>query len=109
MHERLRITLTFVTWPALLGGCLILTHIGIYSGHPFLYFNIAYVCLAVSIFAIEWLMPHERRWLENDGQMGPDLGHTILSKLAVQLWVAFMLYGMVQVSSKTGGAYWPKQ
>lgn len=109
MREQFRKALTFVIWPILLGGCLMLTHIGIDSGHPFLYFNIAYVCLALSIFAIEQLMPHERRWLENDGQMGSDLGHTILSKLVAQLWVAFMLYGMVQVSSKTGGAFWPKQ
>ena len=109
MRERLRIVLTYVTWPALFGSCLILTHVGITSGHPFLYFNFAYICLGSSIFVIERLMPFERRWLENDGQMVPDLGHTILSKLAAQLWVVFMLYGFVHVSSKTGGVFWPSQ
>ena len=73
MRERLRIVLTYVTWPALFGSCLILTHVGITSGHPFLYFNFAYICLGSSIFVIERLMPFERRWLENDGQMVPDL------------------------------------
>jgi sterol desaturase/sphingolipid hydroxylase (fatty acid hydroxylase superfamily) len=100
---------SYVVWPLLFGGCLILTYIGIETGRPILYFNIAYFSLALAIFILERVMPHERRWLENDSQMKADLGHTILSKLSAQIWVALTLLGVVEVAGPEGGALWPNQ
>lgn len=109
MPEQLRIALSYLIWPLLLGGCLVLTHVGIESGRPILYFNIAYFSLAAAIFVAERVMPHERHWLENDGQIGPDLGHTVLSKIATQIWAGLMLLGIIEVAGAKGGPLWPDQ
>lgn len=44
-------------------------------------FTAMYLGLAASLFVLERWLPHEQSWLSNDGQMWPDLLHTLASKL----------------------------
>jgi sterol desaturase/sphingolipid hydroxylase (fatty acid hydroxylase superfamily) len=44
-------------------------------------FSISYICLGLTLFMLERWLPHEREWLRNDGQIIPDLCHTLVSKL----------------------------
>jgi len=47
-------------------------------------YAVTYAGLALTLFFLERLVPYERRWLEHDGQIWPDLGHTVLSSVAAQ-------------------------
>jgi sterol desaturase/sphingolipid hydroxylase (fatty acid hydroxylase superfamily) len=102
-----RAIVSYLTWPALFAACLAVTHMGIERGQPILFFNITYFGLAIMIFGLERLIPHERRWQKNDGQMGADHGHTVLSKITAQIWVALLLIGVIEVAGEKGGALWP--
>ena len=56
---------------------------------------------------IERVMPHERAWLADDGQMGVDLAHTLLSKGAAQIIVtAQAMMGLAGTLSAEPGL-WP--
>lgn len=54
------------------------------SGHGPEAYAATYSGLALVLFFLERWMPHERQWLERDGQFWQDLGHTVLSTLAAQ-------------------------
>lgn len=75
-------------WPAIFVAFILAIHVAIEAGHPMLGFNLAYLALIATVGVLERVMPHERTWLENDGQMGPDLAHTLLNKGVVQTIVA---------------------
>lgn len=80
------------------------------ADHAFLAFNAAYLSLAVALFCGERLWPYERRWLENDGQIGADLAHTVLNKSAVQVMVAVgAAFGVAEAALRDGGLHdlWP--
>jgi sterol desaturase/sphingolipid hydroxylase (fatty acid hydroxylase superfamily) len=54
-------------------------------------------------------MPHERLWLANDGQMGPDLAHTLLNKGMAQVIVVMILVmGIAKWLEPSGGPLWPE-
>lgn len=72
--------LSFLLWPVILSTCIYMTALGLAADHAALYFNITYICLALGLFTLERLLPHERKWLRNDGQMLADLAHTLLNK-----------------------------
>lgn len=100
--------LTFVLWPAILTACLYGTWLGFAAGHSAIYFNIIYITLALTLFTLERLLPHERSWLRNDGQMGPDLAHTLVSKgFAQVLVVVGVTIGIAEAVASKGGGYWP--
>lgn len=84
-----RCVIAWTAWPGLLAACLAVTAYGFEQGQPVLYFNIAYFCLAVILLVLERLMPHERVWLRHDGQILPDIAHTLASKGTVQALVLF--------------------
>ncbi|MFO1436085.1 MAG: sterol desaturase family protein [Gammaproteobacteria bacterium] len=71
----------YTAWPAILFACVSAIAWGIAIGRGPLVFSITYVCLGLTLFALERWLPHEREWLRNDGQMIPDLCHTLVSKL----------------------------
>lgn len=80
------------------------------ADYAFLAFNAAYLSLAVALFCGERLWPYERRWLENDGQIGADLAHTVLNKSAVQVMVAVgAAFGVAEAALRDGGLHdlWP--
>ena len=100
--------LTMVLWPTILGLCIYVTTLGLAADHAALYFNITYITLALSICALERLLPHERSWLKHDKQMGADLAHTLLSKgMAQILIVVGVAIGIAEVAATKGGAWWP--
>jgi sterol desaturase/sphingolipid hydroxylase (fatty acid hydroxylase superfamily) len=81
--------------------------IGIDSGHAVMGFNVAYLALAILIAAAERLLPHERSWLTDDGQMTADLLHTLVSKGGVQLIVvAWAVIGLASIVP-SGVGPWP--
>ena len=71
--------LDYALWPLLVIAALIPTSIGISAGHGKLAFNLTYFSFAAVLFILERLRPHEREWLKNDGQMVPDLAHTVFT------------------------------
>ena len=100
--------LTFLLWPGILSACICSTWLGFVAGSSALYFNIAYVMLAVGLFALERLLPHERAWLRNDGQIGPDLAHTLVNKgFAQVLIVVGVTIGIAEAAASKGGGFWP--
>lgn len=102
--------LTFVLWPAILAACLYGTWLGFAADHSAIYFNIIYIALALTLFTLERLLPHERNWLSNDGQMGPDLAHTLVSKgFAQVLVVVGVTIGIAEAVASKGGGLWPSE
>ena len=80
----LKYALSWVLWPALFTICMAVTAYGFLVDQHLLYFNVAYVFLIVSLFALEKWMPHEREWLNPDGQNWASILHTLSSKGTVQ-------------------------
>lgn len=100
--------LSYLLWPGLMALCLVCTALGIAAGYPFLVFNVTYLGLALVLFGLERLMPHERRWLENCGQIGPDLAHTLFTKGFVQgLLAVGTTIGVVEALAPQGDGLWP--
>ncbi|MEX0838801.1 MAG: sterol desaturase family protein [Parvibaculum sp.] len=79
-------------WPVLAGGSLLLIYAGMEAGHGVLAFNLTYLGLALTIALLERVSPHEKSWLANDGQMGPDLAHTLLNKGVAQVAVTVVVF-----------------
>ena len=103
----LRILATRLLWPALFIAFIAGIHVAIETGHPMLGFNLTYLALVATVGVLERLMPHERSWLENDGQMGPDLAHTLLSKGVVQMIVAVDVVMGIADAAPHGLGLWP--
>ena len=100
--------LSYVLWPLLLAGAIAGTYAGMQTDYPLLWLNVSYFGLAGVMFALERAMPHERQWLADDGQLLPDIGHTLLSKSAVQMLIVVpALTGISGVVDTSGGAWWP--
>ncbi len=104
----MKLALSCSLWPGLFGGCIALTHLALGSTHPIAFFNLIYLGLAVTLFVLERLLPHERSWLANDGQIGPDLGHTLFSKGVVQVVAASVVaMGIAQTIGAEASGLWP--
>ena len=97
--------MTWILWPLLLLLCLGFTAYGWSLGQELLAFNIVYLTLALSLFILERRRPHEREWLRNDGQILPDLAHTLASKGTAQVVIVMMLPGWL---ANSGGGLWPQ-
>ena len=106
----MRWLLSCLLWPVLLASCIGVTQLGIEAGQGFLVFNCAYLGLAATLFLLERAMPHEPAWLENCGQILPDLLHTLLGKSVVQVILAVgTAMGLAQALVPVeGGALWPE-
>jgi hypothetical protein len=100
----------FGLWPALMAGACTGLAWGIAHGRGPLAFNIVYLLLAAALFWLERRRPHETEWLESDGQVGPDLAHTLFTKITVQVTVvALTNFGIVQqLGARDGSAWWPE-
>jgi sterol desaturase/sphingolipid hydroxylase (fatty acid hydroxylase superfamily) len=104
--------LSYALWPALFGGAMLATGIGMAAGeHDVLAFNIVYFCFAAVIGITERLRPHERAWLVNDHQTFANLAHTVLSKGVVQVVVVISgtvgLAAAIQPPAGSTGGLWP--
>ncbi len=106
----MRRLLSCLLWPALFAGALAATWAGMQTEHEVLYFNLTYLALALAIGVLERLMPHERAWLDDDGQMGPDLAHTLLNKGVAQVIItATVFLGLSDALAPDGGGLWPTE
>jgi len=80
------------------------------SEHGVAAFNFTYLGLALTIAILERIMPHERAWLENDGQMLPDLLHTVLNKGVAQVLITFIVFmGIAEWAAPEAGGIWPER
>ena len=105
----MRVVLSFMWWPLLMAGAIAVNAAGMTTSMPLLWLNVSYFSLAGAIFILERAMPHERSWLADDGQLWADIGHTLISKSAVQiLIVAPTLIGFSGIASAEGAAWWPR-
>lgn len=101
----------YAAWPGLLALCTFATSIGFAAGQPIPAFYVTYAALTAALLALQRWMPHEPVWHEPDGQLLPDLGHTLVSTAAVQGMVQFA--GMVGLSAgasalTAGTGLWPR-
>ena len=81
-------------WPGLLAASVAGTGAGFALGQPMAGFYLTYAALTGALLALERWMPHESAWTARDGQLLPDLGHTLVSTAAVQ--------GMLQFTAVVG-------
>ncbi len=112
MNQRLRTALSYTSWPFLVTACIAATTFGFQTTHPMLAFNIIYLSLIISLFLLERYMPHEKKWQERDGQLLPDLAHTLVSKGVVQALIAFAgvfgLTTLITPLTDEGYGIWPR-
>jgi sterol desaturase/sphingolipid hydroxylase (fatty acid hydroxylase superfamily) len=107
--------LSWLLWPLLYGSGLLGVHEALTSAHPLLWFNVVYVSLALVIGVLERVMPHERQWLEADGETAANLAHTLLTKGLVQLAVAvvttltMLAAASVEPANRGMSPLWPQQ
>lgn len=95
-------------WPALVVGAAAILAVGTARGQPTLYFNLSYAWLCGCLWLLERHLPYRQDWQRPDGQVGPDLGHTLLNKGLVQLLLVALLGasgGLPQIP--TPFATWP--
>jgi sterol desaturase/sphingolipid hydroxylase (fatty acid hydroxylase superfamily) len=106
--EKLKHILSYLTWPGLVGICIALTAYGFAQDQPILYFNFSYIFLILSLFFLERYMPHEREWMRPDGQLLPDILHTITSKGTVQvLFLSAGVIGLAGLLDDPAHGIWP--
>lgn len=104
----MRRILSYLWWPLLFAVSLAITWIGVREDEAVLVFNVTYLGLALAIAALERAMPHEQTWLENDGQVVPDIAHTVLNKGVAQVIVLMVTFmGLADWLAPQGGALWP--
>lgn len=87
-RPRLRAALSWMLWPALYGLGLFGAGMAFASHAPLLWFNLVYLSLALVIAVFERWMPHEPRWLVDDGETPCNLAHTLLTKGSAQIAAA---------------------
>ena len=106
----MRRALSYVWWPLLFGLAVAATYAGVVFDHAIIVFNVTYVALAITIALLERAMPHEKTWLENDGQVVPDIAHTLLNKGVAQvIIVMFAFMGLAEYVASVEGGVWPVQ
>lgn len=99
--------ITKILWPFIFVACVSATAYGIHIGYDSLVFSITYLLLGLVLWQLERLLPFERSWLINDGQIWPDFLHTIFSKLfAYYVTVSVASLGLLDLF-KVWDHFWP--
>jgi sterol desaturase/sphingolipid hydroxylase (fatty acid hydroxylase superfamily) len=103
---------SWLIWPGIFIVCMLITAHGFTVERPVLFFNLAYFILAVTLFTMERIMPHEPEWNKDDGQTFASIAHTLSSKGTVQLIVTFgTMIGIttyISPMSEEGYGIWPR-
>ncbi|MEQ8661670.1 MAG: sterol desaturase family protein, partial [Gammaproteobacteria bacterium] len=95
-------------WPGLLLSAGAILAVGFALGRETLYFNLSYAWIVCWLLLAERTLSYRQRWREDDGQLGADLGHTLLNKGLVQLMVVSLLAaGLVDRTPGGALADWP--
>lgn len=104
----MRLVLSYLLWPLIFAAACFSSYLGMQTATPVLWFNCGYLALVFVLIALERAMPHERAWLSNDGQILPDIAHTLLNKSAVQiLIVAVAIMGTTEAIHPSAASWWP--
>ena len=91
-----------LAWPLLFLSSGLILWVGFKYQKPVIAFNLSYAWIIGWLLLLERTIPFRRKWRKSDGQLSPDLGHTILTKSLVQLLIISMLgLGFVQPPSTT--------
>ena len=111
-RSRLRAVLPWLMWPALYGAGLLGAGAAFASDAPLPWFNTVYLSLALAIAACERWMPHEPRWLANDGETPCNLAHTLLTKGFAQVVAALVASAPLAAATavaaaRNAGGPWP--
>ncbi len=105
--------ISYLLWPALMVSCIGITALGLGSPNDLLYFNAAYLVMALTLLFFEWKMPHEVSWQRGDGQTLANVAHTLTSKGVLQGMLFFSAYlGLANLVTPLGmpnEGIWPKQ
>lgn len=113
MSDRLKYIVSWIAWPGLLTICFAVTAYGFSIDLPIIFFNISYIFLAVTLFCLERVMPHEKQWHESDGQTFANIAHTLLDKGTAQTLVVFSaaigLSQFMTPMSEPGHGIWPRE
>ena len=89
LKEKVKDILSWSAWPGLMVLCILITQFGFMIGKPILFFNLAYLFLAVTLLFLERFMPHAAEWNDRDGQTIANIAHTLASKGTVQALLLF--------------------
>ena len=80
-----------LVWPFLVVSSAAILAFGFSLGREVLFFNISYAWIVAWLFLLEKLLPYRAGWRLSDGQLGPDLSHTVLNKGLVQLLIVQLI------------------
>ena len=80
-----------IAWPFLVLSSAAILAYGFSIGKEVIFFNLSYAWIVIWLLILEWKMPYRKDWRLSDGQLGVDLGHTILNKGLVQLFIVQLL------------------
>jgi len=84
--------------------------VGTQTGQPVLAYNIAYFSVALTLFSLERWLPYEKQWLQPDGQIWNDIGHTVMTKGFSQvLATSAALFGISELGPETASGFWPAE
>lgn len=109
----LRTAAAWTLWSLLYGAGLAGCALALAGPHPLLGFNATYLSLMALVALLERWLPHEPRWLADDGETADNLAHTLLTKGPAQLAAAVAASaGMAGASALTAWlpsplAAWP--
>ncbi|HJU39491.1 MAG TPA: sterol desaturase family protein [Tahibacter sp.] len=112
-ESRLSKALSYVWWPALYVGGLYGSYLALGSERPLLWFNVVYLSLIAILVLLERVMPHEPLWLDDDGETGANLAHTLFTKGLVQIAAALVATvsmataTVVQPVTHPAAGWWP--
>lgn len=83
--------LAVLVWPGLLVSSSLILAAGFARGQETLFFNLSYAWIICWLLLAERSLTYRASWRDNDGQLGPDISHTLLNKGIVQLMVVTLL------------------
>lgn len=90
-RQVLRRTVAATAWPLLLVTSGAILALGFTLGREVLYFNLSYAWIVCWLLLLERRLPYRAAWRRPDGQLGADLGHTLLNKGLVQLLIVQLI------------------
>ncbi|HYC03192.1 MAG TPA: sterol desaturase family protein [Azospirillaceae bacterium] len=104
----MRAALSRLLWPGLVALCIGGYWLGQRAGHPVLGFNLTYFGLLAALLLLERAMPYEAAWTRSDGQVGNDIGHTLLNKgIGQALAASAAMLGVQQAGPVEASGLWP--
>lgn len=97
-----------LAWPGLVISSSLILALGFALGHETLFFNLSYAWIVIWLLVLERLFPYRADWRQADGQLWPDLTHTVVSKGLVQAFIVSLIAsGVLDARAPTALTAWP--